>query len=205
MFDGDEIIDFHINDAYAAKYESRKRGEELSMRKKAMCREREREITYNLTCQTNDALVKEKYGDDVMESTRLRQLFVEGGHDADTFSGARGGYSDESSSDDEEEDEVGELVTPEVDAQILTTISKIRRKDPVVYDASKNFFSGKISIQFKWRGRTCTLRKCWLTREEDLLTHLFICHHSKEQEMETARQAWEKKQTELKVSQGMQE
>ncbi len=72
-----------------------------------------------------------------MESTRLRQLFVEGHGGADTF-------SDESFSDDDEEDEdeIGELVTPEVDAQILTTIAKIRSKDPIVYDSSKNFFSG---------------------------------------------------------------
>ncbi|KAJ3274803.1 KRRI-Interacting protein 1 [Terramyces sp. JEL0728] len=39
-----------------------------------------------------------------------------------------------SSSDDEVEDDIGELITPEVDAQILKTISMIKAKDTKVYD-----------------------------------------------------------------------
>lgn len=56
-----------------------------------------------------------------------------------------GGREDEDaseSSDDEPEDEVGELVTPSVDAQIFRTISMIKARDPAVYDKSKQFFSG---------------------------------------------------------------
>ncbi|KAJ3259563.1 KRRI-Interacting protein 1 [Boothiomyces macroporosus] len=45
-----------------------------------------------------------------------------------------------SSSEDEVEDDVGELVTPEVDAQILKTISMIKAKDSKVYDPQVKFF-----------------------------------------------------------------
>jgi protein KRI1 len=47
----------------------------------------------------------------------------------------------ESESEGEPEDEVGELVTPALDAQIVKTIALIREKDPSVYDSSKQFFS----------------------------------------------------------------
>jgi len=48
------------------------------------------------------------------------------------------GESDSSS--DEEEDENGELVTPEIDSQIVKVIEQIRLKDPIVYIKDKNFF-----------------------------------------------------------------
>ncbi|CAG8642457.1 2699_t:CDS:2, partial [Acaulospora colombiana] len=48
---------------------------------------------------------------------------------------------EEDESTSEEEDELGELVTPEVDAQIMKTISAIRSKDPRVYDSHLNFFA----------------------------------------------------------------
>ncbi|RIA98498.1 KRI1-like family C-terminal-domain-containing protein [Glomus cerebriforme] len=41
----------------------------------------------------------------------------------------------------EEEDEFGELVTPELDAQIMKTIVAIKSKDPKVYDSQSNFFA----------------------------------------------------------------
>ncbi|CAI2164808.1 298_t:CDS:10 [Funneliformis geosporum] len=47
----------------------------------------------------------------------------------------------DSSSTSEEEDEFGELVTPEVDAQIMKTIVAIKSKDPKVYDSQSNFFA----------------------------------------------------------------
>jgi protein KRI1 len=50
--------------------------------------------------------------------------------------------SDESASSSEEEDEVGELVTPEIDAQIIKTLTLIRKGDPSVYTPDKHFFSG---------------------------------------------------------------
>ncbi|KAK6363568.1 KRRI-Interacting protein 1 [Orbilia blumenaviensis] len=48
--------------------------------------------------------------------------------------------SDESSSSSEDEDEFGELVTNDIDAQIKATINAIRSKDPRVYDAEAKFF-----------------------------------------------------------------
>ncbi|KAJ3043218.1 KRRI-Interacting protein 1 [Rhizophlyctis rosea] len=54
------------------------------------------------------------------------------------------GYEDDEPPDsesDEEEDEFGELVTPEVDGQIMKTIVSIREKKPEVYDSKVNFFS----------------------------------------------------------------
>ncbi|TPX59146.1 hypothetical protein PhCBS80983_g02675 [Powellomyces hirtus] len=55
-------------------------------------------------------------------------------------------YGDEedngpNSESEEEEDEVGELVTPEVDAQIMRTIATIRAGKPEVYDPNKKFFA----------------------------------------------------------------
>ncbi|CAG8763231.1 7817_t:CDS:10, partial [Cetraspora pellucida] len=48
---------------------------------------------------------------------------------------------EEEDSSSEEEDEYGELVTPEIDSQIMKTISAIRNKDPKVYDKHSNFFA----------------------------------------------------------------
>ncbi|CAG8548208.1 2876_t:CDS:2 [Paraglomus brasilianum] len=50
-------------------------------------------------------------------------------------------HNEESDSTSEEEDEYGELVTPEIDAQILKTITAIRSKDPKVYDSNTSFFA----------------------------------------------------------------
>ncbi|KAI8620313.1 KRI1-like family C-terminal-domain-containing protein [Chytriomyces sp. MP71] len=49
--------------------------------------------------------------------------------------------SDDDSESDEEEDENGELLTKELDLQIMKTIGLIRAKKPEVYDSSKNFFA----------------------------------------------------------------
>ncbi|KAI8927210.1 KRI1-like family C-terminal-domain-containing protein [Entophlyctis helioformis] len=52
------------------------------------------------------------------------------------------GVSDESSdSDDEPEDETGELITPQIDAQIMKTIAMIRQGREEVYDPKTTFFS----------------------------------------------------------------
>jgi hypothetical protein len=67
----------------------------------------------------------------------------------------------EDEEDDEEEDETGELITPELDAQILRTISLIRSKDPLVYDTSKHFFEDQDMEEIRrlWKQRQQALRR----------------------------------------------
>ncbi|KAI9505214.1 KRI1-like family C-terminal-domain-containing protein [Coemansia spiralis] len=48
---------------------------------------------------------------------------------------------DSSSESDAEEDENGELVTPELDAQIMKALTALRSKDKTIYDSNVNFFS----------------------------------------------------------------
>ncbi len=50
----------------------------------------------------------------------------------------------EDSESDESEDEDGEELTPAIDAAILRTLSKIRQKDPDIYDNSKDVFEGVV-------------------------------------------------------------
>ncbi|KAH9949270.1 KRI1-like family C-terminal-domain-containing protein [Amylocystis lapponica] len=64
------------------------------------------------------AKLKEKYGSDVEDD-------AEGSEDSE---------------DDESEDEDGEELTPAVDAAILRTLARIRRKDPSIYEQGKDVF-----------------------------------------------------------------
>lgn len=57
---------------------------------------------------------------------------------------------EDSSSEDETEDEEGEQVTADVDAAILTTLAKIRRKDESIYEAGKRVFDGKRLLGQRW-------------------------------------------------------
>ena len=67
----------------------------------------------------------------------------------DKYGDVQDDASDEADSEDlEEEDEEGELVTPEVDAQILKTIAMIQAKDPTVYQPESQFFDGRPSWTF---------------------------------------------------------
>lgn len=50
----------------------------------------------------------------------------------------------EDSEEDESEDEEGEELTPAVDAAILRTLARIKRKDPEIYDTNKGVFEGMI-------------------------------------------------------------
>lgn len=72
-----------------------------------------------------------------------------------------GDGSESESSDDEEEDEVGELVTPAVDAQIVKTIALLRKRDPAVYDAEKKFFDDAEieEAKRKWREKQQKLKE----------------------------------------------
>ena len=67
-------------------------------------------------------IVKEKYGSDIE---------------------AAEGDEDEDSEDAESEDEDGEELTPAMDAAILRTLARIRRKDPAIYEVSKDVFEGE--------------------------------------------------------------
>lgn len=66
--------------------------------------------------------MKEKYGSDYSES----------------------GSSDVGSDDSEdtEEDSDGEELTPAVDAAILRTLARIRKKDPAIYEGGRRVFEG---------------------------------------------------------------
>jgi protein KRI1 len=50
--------------------------------------------------------------------------------------------SETDSESDESEDEEGEELTPVVDAAILRTLARIKRKDPEIYNSEKNIFDG---------------------------------------------------------------
>lgn len=68
--------------------------------------------------------VKAKYGPDVQGS--------------DSGSGESGDETDSDS--DYSEDEDGEELTPAVDAAILRTMAKIKRKDPEIYESDKKVY-----------------------------------------------------------------
>jgi len=67
--------------------------------------------------------VKEKYGSDFDED-----------------------FDEDDSESDESEDENGEELTPNVDAAILRTLARIKRKDPAIYNTDKNIFVGMYAI-----------------------------------------------------------
>lgn len=48
----------------------------------------------------------------------------------------------------ESEDEDGEELTPAVDAAILRTLARIRKKDPSIYDSKKNIYGGERAFSF---------------------------------------------------------
>jgi protein KRI1 len=64
--------------------------------------------------------VKEKYGSDAEESD----------------------ITDSDSEDDVTEDEDGEELTPALDAAILRTLARIKKKDPEIYNSKKSIFDG---------------------------------------------------------------
>ncbi len=51
----------------------------------------------------------------------------------------------------ESEDENGEELTPTVDAAILKTLARIKKRDPAIYDSSKNIFGGVLcQVHIVW-------------------------------------------------------
>ncbi|KAF8937952.1 KRRI-Interacting protein 1 [Dissophora ornata] len=112
MVSDNEEITFTINKQFADKYDSSKRGQEISA-------------------------IRDKYGP--MDESRLA-LIAQRQHKYGYTKNADYDYDSYDSEDDEEEDEVGELITPEVDGQIMKTIGLIRAQDPKIYEATSHFF-----------------------------------------------------------------
>lgn len=61
---------------------------------------------------------------------------------------------DEDDSEDETEDEDGEELTPAVDAAILRTLSRIRARDPAIYDVSQGVFEGARQRTIPLKGKS---------------------------------------------------
>ncbi|KAJ5746432.1 hypothetical protein N7520_011614 [Penicillium odoratum] len=73
------------------------------------------------------------------EVAKLEEKFGKNG-----LSNRRGYYEepeDDDSSTDEDEDDIGELATEALDAEIMDTLNAIRNKDPRVYDSNVTFYS----------------------------------------------------------------
>ncbi|RKP09269.1 KRI1-like family C-terminal-domain-containing protein [Thamnocephalis sphaerospora] len=127
----DETFSIKVNETYAKKYEERKRKEELGKRKYTR------------------GDFKDKYGDvGGVDDEKLARLAERARKYGIRESEALLDDSDLESSSDEE-DETGEMLTPEVDAQILRTITAIRSKDPRVYNKDTTFYSGKYRERLK--------------------------------------------------------
>lgn len=118
LFEDEDNAQLSVNAAFALKYEEKKKSEELS----------------NL---------RDKYGHlEHINAERLEQLAsgVAFGEAAGEDLNEIDSESDSDSESGVDEDETGQLVTPEIDAQILRTIAAIRTRDPRCYDASSTFF-----------------------------------------------------------------
>ena len=77
---------------------------------------------------TDTCIVKEKYGSDYEQDE-----------------------DEEDSEEAESEDEDGEELTPAVDAAILRTLARIKRKDPSIYQQGKDVFEGLFCARFTAR------------------------------------------------------
>lgn len=116
MFESDdENLTITINKRFADTYEKKKQNEELTK-------------------------LKEKYGDigdeKIKKAAERKKQYSKNIYDPTIFES-----DDDDESTSEEEDEFGELITPEVDAQIMKTILKVRTKDDDIYNSEKKFFS----------------------------------------------------------------
>ncbi|KAI0359278.1 Krr1-domain-containing protein [Trametes cingulata] len=103
------------------------------------------------------AKLKEKYGSDVDENEE----------------------DEEDSEEAESEDEDGEELTPAVDAAILRTLARIKRRDPAIYESGKDIFEEE-----KQRTRDIQLSK---RSEKDKSKPLTIRQHALASALEDAR------------------
>ncbi|CAO3668362.1 unnamed protein product [Umbelopsis vinacea] len=119
--DDDEGFNFKINEKFAKKYEEKKQREEFSKLKDKYGEEALKDYDEERLKKISDRRAKWGIKDDGDQSALM--------------------FDSEEEDTDEEEDENAELLTPEVDAQIMKTIAAIRSQDPRVYDAEKQFFT----------------------------------------------------------------
>ncbi|KAI0667062.1 KRI1-like family C-terminal-domain-containing protein [Trametes maxima] len=89
------------------------------------------EDTYELTINEHYAKAFE-YRKEREELAKLKEKY---GSDVD-----EGGEDEDDSEDAESEDEDGEELTPAVDAAILRTLARIKRRDPAIYESGKDIF-----------------------------------------------------------------
>ncbi|KAI9219429.1 KRI1-like family C-terminal-domain-containing protein [Blastocladiella britannica] len=135
LFDDDSHdveFSFEAKPEIAKRYMQKKKREELTKlqdKYKGIDEQKARKISS----------LRRKYGNDIDATDALDDVANPGANAQQLSSDDDMNASDSSSS--EEEDEIGELVTPEVDAQILKTIAMIRSKNPAVYDPKAAFFS----------------------------------------------------------------
>lgn len=119
-----ETNDLHtltINDHFAKAFEYKKEREELAKRALKLFHQVSHADPIDMHFFRH--VVKEKYGSDYSES---------GSSDAD----------DSEDSEDTEEDSGGEELTPAVDAAILRTLARIKKKDPAIYEEGRQLFEG---------------------------------------------------------------
>ncbi|KAF8164552.1 KRI1-like family-domain-containing protein [Pholiota molesta] len=100
------------------------------------------------------------------EREELERLKAKYGSDYDPDASGSDVSTDSESA--ESEDEHGEELTPAVDAAILRTLARIKKKDPAIYDSEKNIFgeeqekigtSGSTQTKTKTKSKPVTLRQ----------------------------------------------
>lgn len=126
--DAADDVDFCVNPQFAAKYEEKKKKEELS-------------------------ILEDKYKAKLAKKgVVLAKKVSKGG---DEHASEDDEESEDDSESDVVEDEDGALVTPGVEAQILKTLAEIRARNPKVYDPSVNFFSPQelTKAEAEWRSK----------------------------------------------------
>jgi hypothetical protein len=114
--DAEDGTQLTINEHYAKAYAHRKEREELQKCAIHILRVR-------IAHLPSASIVKDKYGSDA-------ELDAE---------------EEEDSEELESEDEDGDELTPAMDAAILRTLARIKRRDPTIYDADKGVFEGVFS------------------------------------------------------------
>jgi protein KRI1 len=83
------------------------------------------------------------------------------------------GSESDSSTDDEVEDEDGELITPQIDAQIMKTIKLIQDKNPIIYDKEAKLIDDQLVERARQKLEAKTMEKGMSLREYQAKQLLF--------------------------------